>query len=337
MRHKRIALFALSAALLLSGCNMDKAATTTADTTAVTEEVTTTTTAEVTTTTAASATTSAETTVKTSDSTELRKRLIEYGYDPDVTYYLLDGTEFIFPPMDEWSEESVMNSDAASYYFRSDLPTGMYEGFYFINGTVFLRSSTGDRFSEKDDPEQYKKYVTKSPIEWKAVNVGEKYGSLTLEKAFSFLTRYFSQNDDGSKTWLCTDTAAVFSDSVELEGLIYHINDDPMGSGLYFDPSPQSMKEKDFPMLSNHPTLGNICYYAEISSDGETSYRGDTVSIDLGDCDEAVKKKIFDTLGDNSYLKVCATVTDVRLHGWIESEDQGRYCDAVISDFEVIG
>ena len=45
MRHKRIALSTLSAALLLSGCNTDKAVTTTADMAAVTEEVTTTTTA----------------------------------------------------------------------------------------------------------------------------------------------------------------------------------------------------------------------------------------------------------------------------------------------------
>ena len=51
MRPKIIALFALSAALLLSGCNTDKAVTTTSDTSAVTEEVTTATTTEVTTTT----------------------------------------------------------------------------------------------------------------------------------------------------------------------------------------------------------------------------------------------------------------------------------------------
>ncbi len=45
MRHKRIALFALSVALLLCSCNTDKAVTTAANTSAVTEEVTTTTTA----------------------------------------------------------------------------------------------------------------------------------------------------------------------------------------------------------------------------------------------------------------------------------------------------
>ena len=49
MKHSKLALIALSTALLLSGCNMDKAATTTADATAVTEEVTKTATAEVTT------------------------------------------------------------------------------------------------------------------------------------------------------------------------------------------------------------------------------------------------------------------------------------------------
>ena len=43
MKQKNIPLFALSAALLLSACNTDKAATTTSDTSAVTEEVTTTT------------------------------------------------------------------------------------------------------------------------------------------------------------------------------------------------------------------------------------------------------------------------------------------------------
>ena len=69
MRHKNIALFALSAALLLSGCNMDKAATTTADATAVTEEVTTAVTTEVTTTTKATTTTAATTAATTTTAT----------------------------------------------------------------------------------------------------------------------------------------------------------------------------------------------------------------------------------------------------------------------------
>ncbi|MBO6230884.1 MAG: hypothetical protein J6O50_09985 [Ruminiclostridium sp.] len=49
MKQKNIPLFALSALLLFSGCNTDKAVTTSADATAVTEEVTKTATAEVTT------------------------------------------------------------------------------------------------------------------------------------------------------------------------------------------------------------------------------------------------------------------------------------------------
>ena len=40
MKHKNIALITLSATLLLSGCNTDKAVTTIEDTAAVTEEVT---------------------------------------------------------------------------------------------------------------------------------------------------------------------------------------------------------------------------------------------------------------------------------------------------------
>ncbi|MBO6230883.1 MAG: lipoprotein, partial [Ruminiclostridium sp.] len=58
MKHKTKPILALSAALLLSGCNTDKAVTTTSDTTAVTEEVTTT---EATTTAASTTTTSTTT------------------------------------------------------------------------------------------------------------------------------------------------------------------------------------------------------------------------------------------------------------------------------------
>ena len=94
MRHKRIALFALSAALLLSGCNTDKAVTTTAGTSTVTEEVTTTTTAEVTTTTAAATTTSTTTTTEAPRTYEVTPKyeklsdaaetVSEYDFDSDI-------------------------------------------------------------------------------------------------------------------------------------------------------------------------------------------------------------------------------------------------------------
>ena len=64
MKHKAKPILALSAALLLSGCNTDKAVTTTSDATAVTEEVTTT--ADVTTT---AATTTAEVTTTAASTT----------------------------------------------------------------------------------------------------------------------------------------------------------------------------------------------------------------------------------------------------------------------------
>ena len=71
MRPKIIAISALSAALLLSGCDTDKAVTTTAaDTEAVTEEVTTT---EATTTAASTTTTSATTTITTTKTTTAPK------------------------------------------------------------------------------------------------------------------------------------------------------------------------------------------------------------------------------------------------------------------------
>ena len=68
MKHKSIALFALSAALLLSACNTDKAVTTTSDATAITEEVTTV--AAEATTTAATTTTDSVTAVSSKAATD---------------------------------------------------------------------------------------------------------------------------------------------------------------------------------------------------------------------------------------------------------------------------
>ncbi len=78
MKYRKISLIALSAALLLSGCNTDKAVTTTADTAAVTEEVTT----EATTTAASTTTTSTTTAAPEPEKTYGiidEKRLALYG------------------------------------------------------------------------------------------------------------------------------------------------------------------------------------------------------------------------------------------------------------------
>ena len=90
MKYRKISLIALSAALLLSGCNTDKAVTTTSDTAAVTEEVTMTEAM----TTAAATTTSTTTTTEAPQTYEVAPKyeklsdaaetVSEYDFDSDI-------------------------------------------------------------------------------------------------------------------------------------------------------------------------------------------------------------------------------------------------------------
>ncbi len=329
-KHTFIAL-TLCAVLLLSGCNADKPA----ETSPVTEEATTTMTAETTTT--AAITTTAEVTVAATTVTEIdpetykRKKYAEYGLDPDIDYYQPDGSKFVFPPVDEWSDEYWMHDGT----FRTDLPSGIYSpGCYYMNGSTFIRFCTGESYDAVNYPEKFENggiSFTETGIDWKKVSVGDKVGSLTVDSAFTMFGFYFHDNDDGSKNWIWTDVEAEFSGSVTLEGYFNRF-EGGVNSGLCFYPLPDSLKENDFPMLSDAFNRGDLCYYFL----GSTMIKGDTVEIDLEYSDDAIRQSVYDILEDGDAVRVKATLSDVKLNAWIESAGWDRYCTARITDFEIV-
>ena len=330
MRYKKFLATAMSAVMVLSGCSTD----TPAETSPVTEEVTTTT-AEVKTTSAS--TTTSEVVVAATTVTEIdpetykRKKYVEVGLDPDIDYYLPDGSKLVFPPVEEWSEEYWWNDEG----YRTDLPTGIYSpGCYYMNGSTFIRFCTGESYDAVNYPEKFENggiSFTETSIDWKKVSVGNKVGSLTVDSAFAMFGYYFRDNDDGSRNWIWTTEEAKFSGSVALEGYINRF-EGGISSGLCFYPLPDSLKENDFPMLSGSLDRGNLCYYF----DGSTAINGDTVEIDLDDSDDTIKQSVRDMLEEGEAVRVKATLTDVRLHGWIESAGWDRYCTARITDFEIV-
>ena len=328
-KHTFIAL-TLCAVLLLSGCNTDKHA----ETSAVTKEVTTITT-EVKTT-SASATTSevivAATTVTEIDpETYKRKKYAEYGLDPDIDYYQPDGSKFVFPPVDEWSDEYWMHDGT----FRTDLPSGIYSpGCYYMNGSTFIRFCTGESYDKIIFPEKFEgsgDARTETGIDWVKVSVGDKVGSLTVDSAFAMFGYYFRDNDDGSRNWIWTTEEATFSGSVTLEGYLNHF-EGGISSGLCFYPLPDSLKENDFPMLSDAFNRGDLCYYFV----GSTAIKGDTIEIDLDDSDDTIRQSVCDMLEEGEAVRVKATLSDVKLNAWIESAGWDRYCTARITDFEIV-
>ena len=357
MRYRKaFTTLTLCAVLLLSGCNVETPAPavserkTTTSATEITTEKSTTTSAPITTTavtttatttaavtTTAASTTTAEVTTTTTAVTKIdpeaekRRKYAEYGLDPDSDYYLPDGSKFVFPPVEEWSGEYWMNEDG----YRTDLPSGIYSpGCYYMNGSTFIRFCSGESYDKVNYPDKFEGsgYArTETGIDWKKVSVGDKVGSLTVESAFTMFGYYFQDNDDGSKNWIWTTEDAEFTGSVTLEGYINRF-EGGVSSGLCFYPLPDSLKENDFPMLSGSLDRGNLWYYYN----GVTAIKGDTVEIDLDDSDDTIRQSICDMLEEGEAVRVKATLSDVKLHGWIEDAFMPRYCTARITDFEIV-
>jgi hypothetical protein len=331
MRHNGFfAVAAMLAVMVLSGCGADTPADKPAEASAVTVEATTAATSEVTTSAEVTATTTAVTEIDPED--EKRRKYAEYGLDPDIDYYLPDGSKLVFPPVEEWSEEYWMQNGA----YRTDLPSGIYSpGCYYMNGSTFIRFCTGESYDDANYPEYFGDEgisFTKANVEWKKVSVGDKVGSLTADSAFTMFGFYFCDNDDGSRNWIWTDVEADFSGSVTLEGYFNRFDKDMINSGLCFYPLPDSLKENDFPMLSDTFNRGGLCYYY----DGSTMIKGDTVEIDLEYSDDAIRQSVYDILEDGDAVRVKATLSDIKLNAWIENAGRDRYCTARITDYEIV-
>ena len=152
MKHKTKPILALSAALLLSGCNTDKAVTTTSDTTAVTEEVTTT---EATTTAASTTTTSTTTAAPEPEKTYgiipkeaegvfeitaepmLDVKAIEekYGYDIDYDFE----NDQTYPDTVKFNEEHYIEEELA------DIRDIHYLGRYdIVQNAHYISNETAD-------------------------------------------------------------------------------------------------------------------------------------------------------------------------------------------------
>lgn len=240
-------------------------------------------------------------------------------------YFTVDEKPLIIPAEEEWHEYDEIAQT------NNEAKTGIYGDNYFINGTSYIRHPTGYCNNKYNIGE-----MERIETQWVSINEGEKIGTFTVENA-SAMYKYFSNVD----AFYWNTLNIEFSGECKLEGIIfsYMNNLDSSaahlyGSGIYFVPFPDSLKENDFPMMSQSQKLnGETPIYYFCAEDGYTIY-GDTMEIRFEENSDEIIKRISDNLNTCDYFEAKVTIQTPELFIW--SEDGRVYCNARLKDFEVI-
>lgn len=176
---------------------------------------------------------------------------------------------------------------------------------------TFYRDATGLSFEDNS--------CLEAVNEWHKIDIGDKFGSLTVSSAYSRYTpngkRYENTADLSETDANWCERKISFDGTVTLDGIITANlnNGEYWANALFFQADPESLKEQEFPMLKSIA----FCWNRDIMPYGKSAILEDTEVFYLGSIEQYSDLLALQNYADNDgflMLHVTADLSNIALN-----------------------